>query len=125
LRAQAVQSALQEAFAKRGPGLEKAKHTPAWGRISYSLYVLSCLGAVLSIIGLAGSVLNPGGLIATRLPFDARWTVVVLFGFAISAALGKRVDQVRSATFSRFWHNSRQDLRTALKGAKSLAATAR
>jgi hypothetical protein len=39
-------------------------------------------------------------------------------GLALAALLAKYVDHTRSGTFSRFWHISRQELRTALKDSK-------
>jgi hypothetical protein len=42
----------------------------------------------------------------------------LLVGFAIAAALAYYVRRARSLVFSRFWHESRQELRHALKAAR-------
>lgn len=142
-RAQAALAAFHQAFAIRGADLGKARYTLALGRLSYDLYVLSCLGVVLALSVESASAMTLGALLksAGTLVYDvvsgqwapvlhsARrlltmpWVVGVLLGaFGLSAALGKYVDRLRSRTFSGFWHKSRQELRTALKGAKTMAA---
>src|SRR5215467_12360260 len=95
-------------FAKRGASLERTRHTVALGRLSYNLYLLSCLAAVLaiSVPEGAGSI-TPGVLLKSIaiLVYDlitgqwlpvlqgvkrlltTPWVVVALLGtFGLSAA---------------------------------------
>jgi hypothetical protein len=140
-RADAVNSALAKAFRDRGHDLEKVHGTLILGRVAYYLYVASCLAVILaaSVPENAGSRLNPwiavkntGSLIydaatgqwaplfesAKRLLTDPRLMGTLLIGFAVSAALAYYVGHTRSLAFSRFWHESRQELRQALKSAR-------
>jgi hypothetical protein len=55
---------------------------------------------------------------AKRLLTDPALLGTLLAGFAISAALAYYVRYKRSLVFSRFWHQSRQELRQALKAAR-------
>jgi hypothetical protein len=79
------------------------------------VYVASCLAVILA---------------ASLLAAERRFTVSVLLetllaGFAVSAVLAHYVDHARSQVFSRFWHQSRHELREALQAArKSLRAAA-
>jgi len=141
VRAAAVNSALAEAYRKRGADLQKVRGTLIVGQIAYYLYVASCLAVILaaSVPEDAGSRLNPwtvlknaGGLIydaaawqwapllesAKRLLTDPALLGTLLAGFAIAALLARYVDCKRSLVFSRFWHDSRQELREALKAAR-------
>jgi hypothetical protein len=140
-RAEEVQCALANAFRKRGVDLEKVRRTLILGRFAYYLYVVSCVAVILaaSVPENAGSRLNPwivlknaGSLIydaatgqwaplfesAKRLLTDTWLLGTLLSGFAISAAIAYRVGQSRSLVFSRFWHESRQELRQALQTAR-------
>jgi uncharacterized protein (DUF2235 family) len=140
-RAEEVQCALANAFRKRGVDLEKVRGTLILGRFAYYLYVVSCLAVILaaSVPENAGSRLNPwivlknaGSLIydaatgqwaplfesAKRLFTDPWLLGTLLSGFIISAAIAYRVGQRRSLVFSRFWHESRQELRQALQTAR-------
>jgi uncharacterized protein (DUF2235 family) len=148
-RAKAVESALNGIPAGRRAALEKVRGTLFLGRLTYYLYVLSCLAVILAaaILEGGGQRLNPwtilknaGGLIlniatgkwaelwptASKLMQDSPLFLILLLGFVVAGGLAKYVDHVRSMTFSRFWHDSRQDLRSALKAArqKTLAASA-
>jgi uncharacterized protein (DUF2235 family) len=140
-RADAVNSAMAKAFRDRGHDLEKVHGTLILGRVAYYLYVASCLAVILaaSVPENSGSRLNPwiavknaGSLIydaatgqwaplfesAKRLLTDPRLLGTLLIGFAVSAALAYYVGHTRSLAFSRFWHESRQELRQALKSAR-------
>jgi len=142
VRAAAAKAALNAAFAKCGSDLNKAHGTIAIGRIAYYLYVVSCLAVILaaSVPAGAGSrrnlwtVLEHAGTLLydavtaqwaplldalVRLVTDPELIGALLAGFAISGALAYYVDHKRSAVFSRYWHDARQDLRTALKSARS------
>jgi hypothetical protein len=139
-RAQAVQAAYLQAFDKRGASLAEVSHTLAIGRLAYYLYVASCLAIVLGastpkdagsittwilvksaailvsnvVTGQWGQVWKSAGSLLRR-----PWMLAFpLLGFGISAVLALYVDHLRSKTFSRFWHTSRQELRTALKDSK-------
>ena len=142
VRAAAAQAAVDAACAKSGSDLNKAHGTVAIGRIAYYLYVLSCLAVILaaSVPAGAGSRRNPWTVLknAGTLLYDAvtaQWSPLLaalerlvtdpkligtlLAGFAVSAALARYVDRKRSLVFSRYWHDARQDLRNALKSARS------
>jgi uncharacterized protein (DUF2235 family) len=139
-RAQAVETAFLQAFEKRGASLDKARHTLSIGRVAYYLYVASCVAILLGaslpkdggsittwvllksaaillsnvVTGQWGQVMDSVEILITR-----PWMLgIPLLGFVVSALLAMYVDQFRSATFSRFWHTSRQELRTALKESK-------
>jgi hypothetical protein len=141
VRALAVKTALDAAFAKAGSDLDKARGTLLIGRIAYYLYVLSCLAAILaaSVPANAGSrrnlwivLENAGKLLyetitgqrtpvfasLKRLFTDPKLIGIVIGGFVIAGALAYYVDHKRSRVFSRYWHDAQQDLRTALKGAR-------
>ncbi|MDP8990128.1 MAG: hypothetical protein M3N41_08635, partial [Acidobacteriota bacterium] len=142
LRAAAAKAAVDAAFAQSGSNLNKANGTIAIGRIAYYLYVLSCLAAILAAsvpVG-AGSRRNPWTILKNtatllydavtaqwspllaaleRLVTDPKLIGMLLAGFAVSAALAHYVDRKRSLVFSRYWHDARQDLRSALKNARS------
>lgn len=146
LRAEAVQAVVEHAFRKRGAMLAKVGHTLAIGRLSYYLYVLACAGVLVaaavpegagpvtpwvllkSVASLAGNIAvgEWGPLVesAKRLVTTPAIVYTLLAGFAASGALAMYVDRVRGKTFSRFWHNSRQELRTALKDLSARAQAA-
>jgi hypothetical protein len=142
VRAAAAKAAVDAAFAKSGSNLSKADGTIAVGRIAYYLYVLSCLAVILaaSVPAGAGSRHNPWTVLknAGTLLYDAvtaQWSPLLaalerlitdpkligtlLAGFAVAGALAYYVDHKRSLVFSRYWHDARQDLRNALKSARS------
>jgi hypothetical protein len=148
VRAQAAKSALDAAFTRSGSDLQKVRGTVLIGRIAYYIYVLSCLTAFLaaSVPPDAGSRRNPwivlnnaGTLIydmvtlqwtplfdaAKRLLTDPKLVGTLLAGFAVAGVLARYVDQKRSLVFSRYWHDARQDLRTALKTARNVLLTSR
>ncbi|HEY2843961.1 MAG TPA: DUF2235 domain-containing protein [Bryobacteraceae bacterium] len=141
VRAQAVKAALDEVFRKRGAELEGVRGTLLTGRIAYYLYVASCLAVILaaSVPDYAGSRFNPWVMLknAGDLVYDAisgQWGPIfdslkrlltdpqllgtLLAGFAIAALLARYVDHKRGLIFSRFWHESREELRDALKAAR-------
>lgn len=115
VRTKAVSTALTLAFTERGADLKQVRGTLAVGLIAYYVYVASCLAVILA---------------ASLLAAERRFTVSVLLetllaGFAVSAALAYYVDHARSRVFSRFWHQSRHELREALQAArKALRAAA-
>jgi uncharacterized protein (DUF2235 family) len=121
--------------------LVKVGGTIVIGQFAYYIYVASCLAVVLaaSVPPDAGSRLNPwtvlknaAGLVSDavtgqwgpiwdstkRLFSDPALLLTLLAGFAIAAILASYVDHVRSRAFSGFWHESRHDLREALKAAR-------
>ena len=148
VRAQAAKSALDAAFTRCGSDLHKARGTVLIGRIAYYIYVLCCLMTLLaaSVPPDAGSRRNPwivlknaGTLIydavtaqwtplfsaAKRLFTDPKLIGTMLAGFAIAGVLAYYVDHKRSLIFSRYWHDARQDLRTALKSARNILLSSR
>ena len=137
IRARAAKEALDSAAP-----LQQPRATITIGRIAYYLYVLSCLAVILaaSVPAGAGSRRNPwtvlknaGTLIydgvtaqwspllaaLERLVTDPKLIGALLAGFAVSATLAYYVDHTRGWVFSRYWHDVRQDLRNALKSARS------
>jgi uncharacterized protein (DUF2235 family) len=102
-RASMLRQALVAAFNIRGAEMEKACKTLIVGRIAYYLRLVSGLAVIPALK-------NP------------LWWGILLAGFAASAGLSYYVDHVRSLTFSRFWHTSRQELREALKASRTLLA---
>lgn len=141
VRVEAVSSALTNAFGNRGAELEEVRGTLLLGRFAYYLYVTSCLAVILaaSVPADAGSRLNPLIVLenAARLIYDAitmQWEPLfasakrlltdpallgtLLAGFAVAGAIAYYVRYRRSLVFSRFWHESRQELRLALKAAR-------
>ena len=106
VRAQEAQRAFTTAFQRRGADLAGVSWTPFAGRIAYYLFAGSCVGAILD-----GSFLQASG---ARAPVS----VVVAFGLIASTALAMHVKHRRSLVFSRFWHDSRHELRDALKAAR-------
>jgi uncharacterized protein (DUF2235 family) len=141
IRAEAVNSALAKAFRNRGADLEKVRGTLAIGRFAYYLYLTTLLAVLLaaSVPENGGSRLNPWIVLknTSRVIFEAArmhwkplfesairlftdpWLLgTLLAGFAISAALASSVGHARSVVFSRFWHESREELRQALKAAR-------
>ena len=143
IRAQAAKEALDQAFARSGSDLQKARGTVLIGRIAYYLYVVCCLVAILaaSVPRDAGSrrdpwivLKNAGTLIydvvmvqwepllaaAKRLFTDPKLIGMLLAGFTVAGVLAYIVDHRRSLVFSRYWHDARQDLRNALKSARDI-----
>ncbi len=143
IRAQAAKSALDGAFTRSGSDLQKASGTVLIGRIAYYLYVTCCLVAILaaSVPPDAGSRRNAWIVLknAATLIYDAismQWTPLfdaakrlftdpkligtLLGGLAVSGVLAYYVDHKRSLIFSRYWHDARQDLRSALKSARNV-----
>ena len=138
IRAEAVQSVFAEVFRQRGADLEKVRGTLLVGRIAYYVYVASFLGLILGIsLPGAGSGFHPWIVLknAAGLIYDAltgQWGFLLprakgvftrpgllgIAGFFLAAALARYVDRTRSLTFSRFWHESRHELREALKAAR-------
>ena len=137
VRALAVKAALDSGSQLKEPGA-----TIAIGRIAYYLYVLSCLAVILaaSVPAGAGSrrnlwdvLQNAGTLLydavtaqrspllaaLQRLVTDPKLIGTLVAGFDVSGALAYYVDHKRSWVFSHYWHDARQDLRNALKSARS------
>ncbi len=142
LRAAEAKAAVDAAYATSGSNLAAVRGTIAIGRIAYYLYVLCCLAVLLaaSVPTGAGSRRNPWTVLKNagillydavtfhwspllaalqRLLTDPKLAGTLLAGFAVSAALARYVDHKRSLVFSRYWHDARQDLRNALKSARS------
>jgi uncharacterized protein (DUF2235 family) len=141
VRANALNEALAKAFLKRGDYLTKARGTLILGQFAYYIYVASCLGVILaaSVPPDSGSRLNPWTVLKNaasliyhaatlqwaplwestqRLFSDPALLLALLGAFVVSAVLASYVADTRSRTFSRFWHESRQELREALKAAR-------
>jgi hypothetical protein len=148
VRAQQVKSALDDIFRKSGSDLDKVRGTILIGRIAYYVYVLSCLAVFLaaSVPPDAGSrrnlwiILKDAGTLiynavtvqwaplfsaAERLFIDPKLIGTLIAGFAVSGALAYYVEHKRSLVFSRYWHDARQELRTALKSARNALLAAR
>jgi uncharacterized protein (DUF2235 family) len=140
VRAKAINDVLAMVLA-RSQELTKVSGTLIVGQFAYYLYVTACFGVILaaSVPADAGSRLNPwtvlknaAGLVADagtgqwgpvwdsakRLFSDPGLLLTLLGALAVSGVLAYYVDHARSRTFSRFWHDSRQELREALKAAR-------
>jgi len=108
-QAEAVNAALAHAFHQRGSDLQKARGTLLLGRLSYYLYVVSCVAALVIVSKfLLGSVHR----------IEPAFLTSVLVAFGLSVMLTSYVNHTRSLIFSRFWHDSRQELRKAFKAAR-------
>jgi uncharacterized protein (DUF2235 family) len=140
-RARAVELVLHNAHWNHRSLLSSVRGTVMIGRISYYVYVSSCLAVVMSaaVLESRGSQLHPWIALknAVKLIYDAAtgqygalvpagqgllaetWLLVsLLAGLALSALLASYVDHRMSGFFSQFWHGARQDLREALKKAR-------
>ena len=139
-RALAVQAVLQSAHQTGSSLLSRVGGTILIGRISYWLYVLSCVAVLVaaSILENGGSLLNPwtalkgaaellyaaatgnyGALapVALRLLEDSLLVAALAAGFALAALLALFTDHRMSAVFSKSWHLARRRLRLALRDA--------
>jgi uncharacterized protein (DUF2235 family)/uncharacterized membrane protein len=126
-RAKELQAALDEAFGERGAELEKVNGTLLLGRVAYYLYLASCLYVACYLaLALAAAVLEgvklkqaaPVFASAKRLSTDPALASTLLAGFVLAALIAYYVGHTRDLAFSRFWHESRQKLRDALKAAR-------
>jgi uncharacterized protein (DUF2235 family) len=140
LRAQSAERKFQDAFVLRGDSLKITGHTLGVGRVAYYLYVLACIGAILAacVPDNVRSVtpwilLKSAGVLVYNI-FTGQWEMVwtsvmhlltrprivelLMVALGLSGVLAAYVNWLRSRTFSRFWHKSRQELRDALKDAK-------
>ena len=148
VRAHAAKAAVDAALTRSGSDLEQVRGTVAIGRFAYYLYVLCLLAVVLaaSVPAGAGSRRNPwiavknagtpvydtvtgqwGPVFSSveRLFTDPKLIGTLVAGFAVAGALAYYVDHKRSLVFSRYWHDARQDLRAALKSARSAMLSGR
>jgi len=143
-RAQQVEQEFHLAFEKKTPLLSDVKTAIFFGRVSYYVYVLSCVAAVLfaSVPPGGGTRLTPwvvlktaGTMIASTASFQfgPAWHGLMqlattpalgalLAGFVLSYLLWLAVDSRMSFVFSRFWHRRQPKLREALKSARKAAA---
>ena len=127
IRAKAVDAALEEAFAKRGDKLKPLlRRTEGIGQITNYVYLASSLILAVAAARSAGVLLSAAATgqvhaeLADALGASAyAWLVgASIAGLAVAAALARYVDHCRSHACSRFWHQSRQELREALKAAR-------
>ena len=107
-RADEVQSILRSARHGHGPLLSGVRAALALGHVSYYVYVLSCLLAVL--VAAAGLWTSP------------RLLGALLGGFVASYLMALFTGLRTSGVFSQFWHLRQPDLRGALKRARRQAA---
>jgi T6SS, Phospholipase effector Tle1-like, catalytic domain len=144
-RARAAQSILKSAHANtKGPLLDCVRATIGVGRLSYYIYLLSCVAA---LIAASGALDDPSGLRPWTMikgltlfvvnlvtsPFATLYSVGqnfsgnvnrlawILIGFLLAYFLMKISDNRMSAMFSRFWFEQQQNLREALKQAREEA----
>ena len=126
-RAEAVNSALADAFAKRGTDLHGVRGTLLLGRFAYYLYVASCLYVLLYLATVVAAAIPESVRLGETAPMlagtqralsEPGLLLTLLVGFTLSAVIASYVGQTRSLVFSRFWHESRQELRQALKAAR-------
>jgi hypothetical protein len=144
-RALAAEGILKSAHANtKSSLLDCVRGTISLGRLSYYIYLLSCIAALLAA---SGALDEPSGLrpwtmikgltlfvvnLATS-PFATLYSVGqnfsgnvnrlawILIGFLLAYFLMKITDNRMSAMFSRFWFEQQQNLREALKQAREEA----
>ena len=139
-RALAVQAVLQSAHQTGSSLLSLVRGTILIGRISYWVYVLSCLAVLVaaSVLENGGSLLNPwtalrgaaeliydaatgnyGALapVALQLLKDSLLLAALAAGFVLAGLLALFTDHRMSSVFSKSWHLARRRLRLALRDA--------
>ena len=143
-RALAAESILKSAHANtKSSLLDCVRGTISVGRLSYYIYLLSC---VAGLIGASGALDDPGlsawtitkavALFVANLvssPFATLYSVGqnlsgnvtrlawIVSGFVLAYLLMKITDRRMSGMFSRFWFEQQQNLRGALKQAREEA----
>lgn len=139
-RARGAQAALRTAFKKDGASLEAARPTLWMGYLAYFLYVLPCAWVVAArAVPTLRHLFTPLKLTRMKLDIaghlfrgewqaawsgtvrtvDTQWTTILPFiVFVAAVVLAWYVDHRRDTVFSRFWHDSRQGLREALKSVR-------
>lgn len=144
-RARALERVLRSAHGGGGTLLTKVKPAIIAGRVSYYVYVISCIAVVIGASALNGSEpdLSPGVIIKnagllienlvtlqlrdvfsslTHLLRSPKLMGFLLGGFFWAYLLSKVADVRMSAAFSQFWHKQQPELREALKKARQTAA---
>jgi hypothetical protein len=144
-RALAAETILKSAHANtQGSLLDCVRGTIIVGRLSYYIYLISCVGALVAASGALDDPLETGiwpviralGLFLANLatsPFASLYSVGENFsgdvirvawiasGFLMAYLLMKITDKRMSAVFSKFWFEQQKHLRTALKQARQEA----
>ncbi len=146
-RALAADNILKSAYGHEESLLGRVPNTIRVGRLSYYLYLLSCMAALIVASGsldtnarpnpwtiLKGTVILAINIVTA--PFsvlpsiDANLfhspvrVIWILGGFVLAYLLMKFADRRMSAVFSRFWFEQQQRLRDALKQARQKAKQA-
>ena len=144
-RAAAMQAVLHSAHAGAPSLLSLVQNEVILGRVSYHLFLLSCIALVLaaaapngwqSVIHLGPFLENIGRLLwglVTSLPTTLQGAYANLVGnrallsalalaFLAAYVLGRIADRGMSKVFSEFWHDQQQRLRDALKRAREASA---
>ena len=146
-RALAADNILNSAYGHEESLLGRVPNTIRVGRLSYYLYLLSCMAALIVASGsldtnarpnpwtiLKGTVILAINIVTA--PFsvlpsiDANLfhspvrVIWILGGFVLAYLLMKFADRRMSAVFSRFWFEQQQRLRDALKQARQKAKQA-
>lgn len=144
-RAEAVKEVLRAGHGGGGSLLSQVKTEIRAGRISYYVYVLSCIAVVIGASALNGPEpqLSPWLLLKNAAVFlknvatlqfgevfaglkhlasSPRLMGFLAGGFLLSYGLSKFADVQMSGRFSKFWHKHQPDLREALKNAKLTSA---
>lgn len=144
-RAQAVERVLRSAHGGGGSLLTRVKPAILAGRVSYYVYVLSCIAVVIGASALNGPepdlsppvlLTNAGALITNLVTLQVGEVFASLMhlfsspklmgflggGFLVAYCLAKASDVRMSAVFSQFWHEQQLELREALKRARKTAA---
>lgn len=144
-RAVAVEAVLKKAHGGGGSLLSRVEREIRAGRLSYYVYVLSCIAVVIGASALNGPepelspwllLKNAGVFLKNVVTFQLRDVFaglkhlassprlmgVLAVGFILSYGLSKFADVRMSATFSQFWHTHQPELRKALRKAREIAA---
>jgi hypothetical protein len=143
LRAAEVEAVFRAAHSDGQPLLARVGTEIVIGRVSYYVYLITCIVVLLAASVTTETGLNPwlllksgGGLLLhlTTHPLDAiasiferlalhpRLMASLAAGFLMAYAMQLYTDLRMSAVFSQFWHDARQQLRDGLKRARRAAA---
>lgn len=146
-RAREAEDVLKMAHTDRQPLLARVRKAILVGRVSYYVYLLSCIGVLIAAatppnerVLFSPWLLKHGAQLIGKLvtsPIDTLIAIVqqllanpvllgwLAAGFGAAYLLALYADQRMSAVFSRFWFQQQQQLRDALKRARQTAREAR
>lgn len=145
-RAAEVEAVFRAAHSDGRPLLARVGTEIVIGRVSYYVYLITCIAVLVAASVTTETGLNPwlllknGGSLLVHLvthPLDAIASIferlalhpglmtALAAGFVIAYAMALYTERRMSAVFSQFWHDARQQLRDGLKRARRAAAAGR